>query len=216
MSDKIQHTAVHVVRDCSQLFLIFTDRAGCFMTSNERALKSMDIHDRNRAMFIDWSVRDFKYGISPSIANMSDFIQWQRALIEAHFPHVRDIYCIGASSGAYAAVACGYFLKATMVCAFGVPMIRFFPLPFEDVPKDSISERCADLRHLLRDSNGTTEFKLYYNKSCGPDHFVAQSLAVCPGVRLYPQEGSGHLVVWELLEKNMLSEAMVPTRNVRS
>ena len=126
----------------------------------------------------------YQRGLSEQIPNMAKFLGWQKAQCQAKFPHARVVYCLGSSAGGYAALASAHFLKVPVSWAFG-PLTR---IPEEDRvhPNDAVSDRCTDLTELLRESNGVTEYRIYYNESHEVDRIAAERVAGCPGVKFVP------------------------------
>lgn len=204
------HTEVSIALNSSQLFLLYAARRGRLMLPIDRFCELASLNDRNRVVFRDQSRGDYSRGISETIPNMAAFLAWQEAQRAANFPHVRTTYCIGASSGAYAAIASGYFLKVPIVWIFSLPLLRTLPFRAGTGAVDEISIRCADLRRLLRDGNGVTEYRLFYNEHYSPDRITAESLAGCPGVRLFPQPGRDHSVVMTMEEQDLFGGLGIP------
>ena len=140
---------------------------------------------------------------------MPAFVEHQKSLL-ARFPHVRRLYCVGSSGGAYAAILSGYFLAVEQVFAFAPPVplerrwIQHQPGPGE-APRYRDTE---DLSQLLRGGNGKTCYRIYYNESSVPDRRSARRIAQCPGVSLAPQSGHGHNVMDHLSASGRLDSLL--------
>jgi hypothetical protein len=204
-----QHTTFHRRPACSQLFAIYNGaqmRIPRIMQSFD-FLRSTRIDTRNLVIFTDLRSTFYLHGLSQTIPDMSAFLEWQRRQRREHFPGVRVTYCFGISSGAYAAITSGYFLRVPIVWAFGLPTSQCQGIP---PPDDSVSKLCIDLAQLLRAYNGVTEYRLFYNEHCEQDRAAAERLAMCPGVRLFPQSGADHFVLTSLHRSGQLEGLLVP------
>lgn len=175
-------------------------------------LKSTRILDRNLILFRDNEQANYQRGLSADIPSMAAFLDWQASQLALHFPHVRSTYCLGTSAGAYAAIVSGYFLKVPIVWSFG-PM-TLIDEPYRPSESDPISRRCFDLGELLRDGNGVTEYRIFYNNGYKPDVVAAERLKNCPGVRLFPQPGDDHGVVYTMADLGSLADVLVPFEGI--
>jgi hypothetical protein len=213
LSDEHGNAAPHTVRrvrsDCSQLFMAYQGRHNNLMMRSLQFIRTTKIHDRNILMFRDTRGSDYRRGIADEIPTIWDCLRWQEEQRALHFPHVRNTYCLGPSSGGRAAIFFGYFLQARVVWAFAPPSTQMLP-PYLRFPHDELSERCADLRWLLAESNGVTEYRIFYNESYQEDREAAEALGHCPGVRLFPQAGEGHGVVFTMADSGALSGLIDP------
>ena len=184
----IQHTVRHVRRKCRQLFLIYQSRRGRLAMQPLTFLRKTGIHDRNILLFRDLLELNYTHGICSAISSFDQFLQWQVAQSQAYFQHASTTYCLGTSSGAWAAIASGYFLKVPIVWALSPPrgllkrsLVTARGLPFP-----------VNLIDLLRNSNGVTEYRIYYNEFHDPDRIAAELLSKCPSVRLFPLPEDHH------------------------
>jgi hypothetical protein len=68
------------------------------------------------------------------------------------------------------------------------------------------------LRELLEESNGVTEYRIFYGPSVPLDRVFAETLGHCPGVTLIPCEGvnDNHLLVRSLLDAGELAGLFPP------
>jgi hypothetical protein len=202
------NTVCHVRPACDQLFLIYQLTRGLPpVFRNAEVLESTQLLSRNIMLFRDQRNTFFVSGISTEISNMSKFVEWQKRQRELHFPHIRQTYAMGISMGAYAAIANAYFLQVPIVWAFAPPVTR---LDVVLEPDDAASRRCSDLATLLRDGNGCTEYRIFFNQQFDGDREAALRLADCPGVRLFPQKGNDHQVISTLYESGGLKDLLIP------
>jgi hypothetical protein len=204
------HTVCRPKPNCSQLFLVYQGRAGKLFMPPLTFIRVTQIHDRNMILFRDASQADYQRGISSDISSMSAFVDWQRNLIASDFPNTKTLYCVGTSAGAYAALASGFFLRASVVWAFA-PLTEITEV-YEGsaLPDDAISLRCRDLQALLREGNGVTEYRVFYNEHYETDRKAAERLEKCPGVTLFPQPGEDHPVVLTMDQLGRLRGLLVP------
>jgi len=97
----------------------------------------------------------------------------------------------------------GFFLKVPVVWAFAPPtIIEYRMRASENV---GLFARCADLGDLLREGNGVTEYRIFYNETWDSDREAAEHISDCPGVRLFPQPGEGHGVAPEMARLGRLA-----------
>lgn len=203
------HTVCRPKLRCSQLFMLYQGRAARLTLPAFQFIRATQLHNRNIMMFRDIDQADYQRGISPEIPTMADFIAWQVEQRARHFPHATTSYCVGTSVGGYAAIASGYFLKVPIVWAFG-PRGRVSNRLQEFGAGDPVSRRCWSLRQLLSEGNGVTEYRIFFNEAYTPDREIAEELADCPGVRLFPQPGDGHGVVMTMAAMGRLENLIVP------
>jgi hypothetical protein len=180
--------------DCAQLFLLYGGRTQVVLIHPLEFMKQTGLLNRNVVMIRDLNNICYQRGVSPTIADIPAFLQWQNAIV-ASLPHVREVYCVGSSAGAYAALLSGHFLKAKGVWAFAPPVPV---MPNEHVTY--IDQRFADAAAILARDNGATTYHVYYNEAQALDRRAAERLKPLPGVRLYPQSGEGHLVLGHMLQ----------------
>lgn len=195
------HTAIRTRTNCRQLFVLFQGQAGRMMMDPLQFLHETGLTDRNLIVLRDVTRRLYQFGLGPDVPDIPSLIAWQQELI-AKMPHVRDVYCVGSSSGAYAAMLCGYLLRAREVYAFAPPtdLTRWL----EEDKIECQDRTFADLVPLMATSNGVTRYHVYYNESMGTDRESALRVRDCPGVELHPQGGSGHGVVLHLGQTGQL------------
>jgi hypothetical protein len=173
--------------------------AGQMMLPPMHFIQQAQILDRNLMVLRDLNHCCYQRGISPRYPDISSFLRWQSATLETKFPKVSEVYCIGSSGGAYAALLSGHFLKAKRVWAFAPPV------PVEVTDRISyVDPEFADLSRVLAIDNGTTHYEIYFNESEHPDRIAAERLRGLPGVTLSPQAGKGHGVIVHLAETGRL------------
>src|SRR5688572_32378201 len=109
-------------RECSQLFVICCGQAGALMMDPIRFIREAQIIDRNVLIIRDPDQNCYQRGVSPELSDIPRLLDWLRARIAA-LPHVRTVYCLGSSGGAYMAMVAGHFLGAQAVWAFAPPAV---------------------------------------------------------------------------------------------
>jgi hypothetical protein len=186
---------------------MFQGLAGRMMLEPLEFLHQARLTDRNLIMFRDVSRAFYQRGLGPEIPNIPALIRWQRELI-GRLPHAREVYCVGSSSGAYAALLCGHFLRAKAVWAFAPPTnLKLF---WESEQIEATDQTYADLRPFLESGNGTTQYHVHYNEASVPDREAAAYLEGCPGVELHAASGTGHGVIIDLARTGELQRLLPP------
>jgi hypothetical protein len=196
-----ENTVTITRKDCSQLFFIYTGlklRVGKVPALD--FLKKTGLSNRNIVLMRDPYRAGFQLGITEAIHDLKSLIDWQASQV---LPHVREIYCIGNSGGALAALVAGHRLKARTVWSFATsppPRKRWLYPPGrerKEVDNELLSSRIGesnfdrfdrrlDLEALdeavrtLSEDNGVTDYRLYYVSSNEPDSFVQECLSKCP------------------------------------
>ena len=203
---KTYENIVAITREnCSQLFLLYS---GLMRTvGGMRALgflKKSALDNRNVVMFIDPYKTGFRRGVSEEIPSLDALVNWQREYCKG-LPHVKEVYCIGVSAGAFPAIYSGYYLKADAVWTFGArpPAEKYWgqdpeALLFEkatrpiDPNRDPLEECMIDpyiittVRSLLSTPNGVTQYHLYFAPSNECDTLAHTLISDLPATHSYP------------------------------
>lgn len=191
--------------DCRQLFILYTGMAGKLMLPPMQFIQEAGILNRNLMILRDLNQCCYQRGISPKIPSVPSFLHWQTETLQSKFAHVTEVYCIGSSGGAYAALLSGHFLNANKVWAFAPPV----PVQLSEHVA-YVDPKFGDLNSVLADSNGRTEYEVVYNESQDWDRIAAERLRELPGVTLSPQSGEGHGVVVHLAQTGQLQRLLPP------
>ena len=113
-----ENIVIYTRKNCSQLFLIFTGMGGqMLLMSPFDFLRDSGLATRNLMIFRDPQQLGYIRGISddiPSLDSLGDLLE--RFL--ANHPHIEEVYCIGVSAGAIAAMLLGHRLRARTVWSF--------------------------------------------------------------------------------------------------
>jgi hypothetical protein len=166
-------------------------------------IQQTQILDRNLMILRDLNHCCYQRGISAQQPTIASFLRWQAHVIKAKFPKVSEVYCIGSSGGAYAALLSGHFLKVKKVWAFAPPV------PVETSEYIAyVDAQFGDLSRVLDKDNGTTEYEIFFNESLQSDRAAAERLRDLPGVTLSPQGGEGHAVVIHLAKTGRLKSLL--------
>jgi len=192
--------ATHIREDSDRLFFIFTGQARRLMTDSLVFLQSTGLLHHNLVIFRDPNGQHYFKGISDSVNSIGPLIELERSLLR-RFAHVRRTFCLGTSMGAYAAILHGYYLSVEAVWAFG-PQIQVRNL--SKLTELEMRDEHADLQRLLTQSNGHTQYNIYYNENYLRDKKAAKSLDGLDGVLLKPQSGDDHNVIKTLQENELL------------
>jgi len=127
----------------------------------------------------------------------------------------KQVFCIGTSSGGYAALVAGYYLGADYVHAFGAQTriavdrdsIRnaLYPSNRQRLSKSRRAFRQAfDLAPLLKEPNNKTTYFLHYCACHKVDCAYAERLAGLPSVITFGYPCSAHAVAIFLAKKRFL------------
>jgi hypothetical protein len=127
----------------------------------------------------------------------------------------RRIFCIGSSSGGYAALVAGHYLKADYVHAFGPQtIIRIDPQGIREAMKTRHRRKLAkskrtfrealDIVPLLRRSNGKTKFFVHFCAGHAQDRGFAERVAGLPRVTTFGYPGDKHGVATVLAKRGFL------------
>jgi hypothetical protein len=206
------HTVVRMQKRCRQVFLLYQGQAGRMMMDPLAFLRDAGITDRNLIMMGDRTKRFYQHGLSADITDIPSFMAWQQQLLK-RMPHASDVMCVGSSSGGYAAILSGYFLRAREVWAFAPPT-DLKTVCEEFGGTEILDPNYADLRPFLDRSNGVTKYHIFYNESAAHDRAAALRLQSCEGVELHSEDGTGHGVVIHLAKTGKLPTLMPPFAGV--
>lgn len=211
-----ENAVVRRRKDCAQLFVVFKGLQDGLMMEPTRFLAESDLLSRNLVLLRDPHRAFYQRGISPAIRDFDALVGWLAALRE-ELPQVAELHCVGASLGAFAAVAAGARLGADSVHAFGL---------MTNLAKTRIGRRSSlveklrgtdadiDLQSLLRKYNGRTAYHVYFGKDNKLDRRRAERAAGLPGVRLIPVPGNSHNIVDTLSRRDGLRSLFPPYRGV--
>ncbi len=178
-------------------------------------LRKTGILKHNLVMLRDPTYSFYHGPISKDFPDFHALKEWQKNYKEK-YPHNREIHCLGTSSGGYAAILFGYYLKVDTVTAFGAPTLIDLAAIRESysLPDSwTLPETHRDLAKLLAHGNRKTKYRLYYCKDYYTDRAHAERLADCTGVSLHPQEGNIHNV-GQILERCGQLEKLFPSVNI--
>lgn len=203
--DLTDHTVIRARIDCAQLFNLYMGHGPGLMLPPLQFISKTKLLNRNLLSFRDRYVRFYQDGIGSNVQGLERFLSYQRQERDL-MSWVKHSYCIGSSVGGYAAILSGHVNEAETVWAFAPPA---------EIPENMRSSQFPpppsywDLSELLSTHNGVTTYNIYYNLSEPKDVAAAERLGNLPGVKLHPQAGEGHGVIFELLRTGAL-ETMMP------
>jgi hypothetical protein len=122
------------------------------------------------------------------------------------------VVVFGGSAGGYAALLIGWMLKAHVVHAFapitllpsrrGTELLRLlqgrnfrlFNAQLKLMFDPRLSRNYYDLKRVLANGNGQTQYNIYYGKNHKRDIFRCERMSNLPGIRLLGYECSSHHV----------------------
>lgn len=180
--------------NCSQLFFVYAGGLGMMEGMGPMVfLQKSGISDRNIAFVRDPNTLYYHKGVSDEIPDLDAVLDWHHEHIAAN-PHVSEIYCLGNSFGGWSALFFGYMLGVKKVWSLAPAGVWGRKL----------------LVDLMKDSNGVTEYDIYYSKLEAADERFAKALEGFPGVRLIHREEHGHLMIRGLLQSGELPKVLPP------
>jgi len=180
--------------NCSQIFFVYAGGAGMVEGMGPMAfLQKSGISDRNFAFVRDPHLVYFDKGVSDEIADLDAVIDWHHAHLAAN-PHVTEVYCLGNSFGGWAALFFGYMLAAKKVWSLAPAGSWGLDL----------------LKDLMDESNGVTQYDIYYSVDEPKDKRFAEALQNYPGVTLIRRDEHGHLMIRGLLKSGELPTLFPP------
>ena len=189
-------------KNSNRLYFVFTGVAQNLMMHPSSFFNKTGIWDHNLVMLRDPSKGLYQGNISEE---MPDFLSTKARLLDYKKQlNCEEVYCVGTSAGAYAAIVFGHYMEVDAVSALAAPtkinaarMRRNYSLS----RSWKLPAIHSDLTKLLANYNGKTKYHLYYCKDHQHDNEQAERLSSCSGVTLHPQEGDTHVVV-KILEKS--------------
>ena len=196
---------------CSQVFIIFSP----FEQGNRSSLgyiKQANLLDRNLILVNEPFGCYFQLGIDPVPSDFESLVIKLRETLES-FENITELYTVGASMGAYAAIAAGHVLGANTAFSFSADRTRltkdrvrgWASVRFFTWVKVEYDEAYSDLGTLLKFHNGKTSYHLYFGEHNSGDKRCATYLKSCPGVKLYPLDTDSHPVSNQLEALGLLS-----------
>ena len=187
---------------CAQLFVIFAARRDPDDTFVEAGdfLQLSGLAGRNLILVRDPYEVNYERGVAPHLGSSAALAAWIREK-RAEMTHVRDVHCLGHSSGGYGALLFGHLIGADSVFAFS-------PRPASPRGAGWAKQSLVD---LLAASNGVTRYRICFSVEHEADRLFAERFASCPGVTLdrRTEFGADHNVLPNLLWNGQL-KAMVP------
>lgn len=192
----------------NRLYYVFHGMAGGLGIQPLTVLRDSGLIHNNLVLLKDYFRFFYQAGLNAGITDVDATIARLRRCRE-ELPHVRQTFCCGPSSGAYAAILFGHYLEVDVVYAFSpVTRINLDDLKRFGGCKDTsrITEEHRDLARLLSNYNGRTRYKLFYCDGHVRDRKYAERLRDLPGVELCPQPGTTHNVIQAIYESGRLRE----------
>jgi hypothetical protein len=206
VSARPRGTIVFVRPACDQLIFVYTGWERGLQVDPIQFFNRTRLLERNVVIFQDRRRAFYQKGVSSSLDSFDALLRWQIEF-RASLPHVRRVFCLGTSTGGFAALLAGHLLGVDHVWAFG-PMTM---LPPARTRRDlhEVAPARGDLQLALQVGNDKTTYGVYYNARYKRDVTAAMRLATCPRVTLCPQPGDDHNVVKTLLDLGKL-ETLLP------
>ena len=192
----------------SRLYYVFHGMAGGLGIQPLTVLRETGWIHHNMVLLKDYYRFFYQAGLNPQIPDAAAVIA-RLGECREELPHVRETFCCGPSSGGYAAILFGHYLKVDVVYAFApVTKINLDELKRFGGCKDisRVSEEHRDLARLLSNHNGHTRYKVFYCEGQVKDRAYAAHIKGLPGVELHPQSGNTHNVIQAIHDSGRLKE----------
>ena len=216
---------------CRQVFIIFSGGETLATDQNSSAqsfLEAAGLVDRNVILLRDSSVSFYTQGVSADCASAVELLAWLRGYLHA-LPAVDEVYCVGSSQGAYAALIYGRYLNATTVWTFGLPLLVFPDELANNASMHLGPEHLARLTkspppgpfdwnalRVLSEVQGLTEYRILFASENRNDRAVAERMRGLPRVVLQPQPGGDHRLIVSMLKKPDSLRSLFPAfRGIR-
>ena len=204
------------------LVIAFTGFRGGLTMSTFDFLAVTKLTKYNRILLLDRSQTCYLGGIPPLLADHAALLAFLRGQVAQFAPE--KILCIGASSGAYAALLFGHALRADYVHAFSpysyVDRANGEKLGDQDGltrQADTIARIEAlgpgvrpllDLLPVLMQDNGKTRYYIHACKNSPWDMLRATRLMNCPGVLVFGYPCGSHGVASTLARGGLLEDLL--------
>ena len=166
----------------------------------------------------------YHYGVDRERRDWPSLLKYLKQEIARLQP--KTVLCVGTSSGAYAAIVAGHYLKADFVHAFGPQTkialdrngIRYARHPIHRW-RMSISRRvykeALDLVPLLGQFNGKTRYFVHYGSGHQIDKGFAERIAGMPSVTTLGYPSDAHAIAIFLAKRKFLGHVLVIENQMR-
>jgi hypothetical protein len=172
----------------------------------------------NRILLWDKHYMFYHYGVDRQRRDWRTLIGYLQQEIARLRPS--KVFCVGTSSGGYAAVIAGHYLKADFVHAFSPQTkIAIDPKGIWNARhpihrwRMSISRRVyrevLDLAPMLSQSNGETRYFVHYGAGHTIDRRFAERIAGMPSVTTIGYQCNAHAIAIFLAKKKFLDKVLV-------
>lgn len=181
-------------KNCAQLFVYF--RGALLHRSFDGPLwllRETKALNRNSIIINDPYDAYYQLGVGQEPANFDELMIRVERLVNS-LDWVRDIYIVGMSTGAFAALECGMRLDATAIYCFAPDATGADEMEFEDIEtanKVASAMNSADLKPQLMEHR-CGEIKIFYSEGHAADAAKAASLSDVPRLSLVPMPGERH------------------------
>ncbi|HEX2723894.1 MAG TPA: hypothetical protein VHM24_13340, partial [Gemmatimonadaceae bacterium] len=177
----------------------------------------------SRILLRDSSQTLYLRGLNPEAPSLAKLIDLLRQEIDRLAPE--KVICIGTSGGGFAAILAGHLLKVDQVHAFGPTVYasiwavlrnrdwhqlrnRWYVLLAGAVVLPRSVKRLLDLKPVLNDWNGRTNYTIHVCTDNPVDLGRAEYLSECPHVRLARYDCKGHSVTNHLVRERLLAKVL--------
>lgn len=182
--------------NCSQLFFVYAGGLGMVEGMGPMAfLQQSGISDRNVAFVRDPNTHYFSKGVSDELPDLDAVLDWHQSHLDAN-PHIDEVYCVGNSFGGWSALFFGYMLGVKKVWALAPAGTWGLKL----------------LLDMMDDSNGVTEYDIFYSEEEERDKRFAQALKEYPGVQLHERNNHGHMMIRGMMQSGELPNLFPPLK----
>lgn len=185
----------------AQLFFVYPGLRRAVAGMNPMFLLRAGLGDRNLAFVRDPKAKFFEEGIDDEqLPSFESVVQWHKDHIDS-IDGLKEVYTTGNSGGGYASLMFGHHLKVKTVYSF--------------CPRGP--RRGPQLRELLSNWNGVTEYHVYYSPLEHWDKVFAEALDGLPHLTLHasdPKHNDDHRIMSQMANRGELNDIYPPSLTI--
>ena len=226
--DKNTHAVLPILcergRDPSVLIIAFSGGAQKLDVPVHEFFETTKTLGYDRILLWDRYYMYYHYGVDRQRRDWPSLLEYLTQEIARLQP--KKVLCVGTSSGAYAAIVAGHYLRADFVHAFGPQTkialdrdgIRYARHPIHRW-RMSVSHRihkeALDLVPLLSRFNGKTRYFVHYGTGHEIDKGFAERIAGMPSVTTLGYSCDAHAIAIFLAKRKFLGHVLVIENQMR-
>ena len=205
---KKENIRIRPDKKCSQVFIVFTGSMAGEALVGIDFFKACDLFNRNLIILKDPFAKYYMNGLSKTVSSFTDLVAMLKEEI-SNMPWVTDVYCYGNSAGGVPALLAAHALHAKEAWSLA-PVWEWGYMNCRAMSTLKIPRRVNPF-DTLKQSNGTTQYHIYFHKGHDVDATFAAKFEEVPNAHLNPLEGTEHNVFPTMVAENRL-ESLFPPR----